>query len=197
MLNALALTVGRHLLRQASWARERLAGHAGKQVRVLLPLGTIVVQIGPDGGIDSGNTDAQPDLIATLSSAAAARWLVDREGAWRAARVEGDTELATAISYVLANLRWDYEEDLSQVVGDIAAHRIARGVQSLASWQAGTADSLARGVAEYLTEERQVLATPLRLEEFSAEVDDIRDAVERLEKRIDRLARRIGESSPQ
>jgi len=197
MLNALALAVGRHVLRPASWARERLAEHAGKQALVLLPLGSILVRINPDGGIDSGNSDAQPELIVTLSSVAAAKWLVDRESAWRAARVEGDAELAAAISYVVANLRWDYEEDLSQVIGDIAAHRVARSVQRLSAWQADTAQSLARGVAEYLTEERQLLATSLRLEEFTGEVDEIRDAVERLDKRIDRLVRRLSESSPQ
>ena len=196
MFNAFALAVGRHVLQPASWARQRLAEHAGKQVLVRLPVGTILACISADGGIDSGNGDAPPDLTVTLSPAAAAKWLVDREGAWRAARIEGDGELASAISYVVANLRWDYEEDLSQVIGDIAAHRIARGVQRLSAWQADTAQSLARGIAEYLTEERQLLATPLRMEEFTGEVDEIRDAVERLDKRIDRLVRRIGETSP-
>jgi ubiquinone biosynthesis protein UbiJ len=195
MLNALALTVGRHLLRQAPWASARLAEHAGKQVLVLVPVGTILVRIGPDGGIEDGDVNAPPDISVTMSPAAAAQWLVDREGAWRTARVEGDPELAASISYVVANLRWDYEEDLSQVIGDIAAHRVARGVRHLTAWQADTAQSLARGVAEYLTEERQVLATPLRLEEFAGEVDEIRDAVERLDKRLDRLVRRLAESS--
>lgn len=196
MLNALALAVGQHLLRQAPWARTRLAEHAGKQVLVRLPLGTILVCIGTDGGIDSGTAETQPELTVTLSPAAAAKWLVDREGAWRAARVEGDSELAAALSYIVANLRWDYEEDLSRVIGDIAAHRIARGVQHLSAWQADTAQSLSRNVSEYLSEERQVLATPLRMEEFATEVDEIRDAAERLEKRIDGLVRRVGESRP-
>jgi ubiquinone biosynthesis protein UbiJ len=197
VFNAVALTVGRHLLRQAPWARARLAEHAGKQVLVRLPLGTILLRIGSGGGIDSGDVETQPALTVTLSPAAAAKWLVDREGAWRAARVQGDSDLAAAISYIVANLRWDYEEDLSRVIGDIAAHRIARGVQHLSAWRADTAQSLARNVSEYLSEERQVLATPLRMEEFSSEVDEIRDAAERLDKRIDSLVRRAGESSPQ
>jgi len=195
ILNALVLAAGRHVLEPATWAAERLSEHAGKQVQVRLPVGTILLRIGANGGLDNGIAEAEPDLIVTLSPAAAAKWLVDREGAWRDARVEGDTELAAAISYVVANLRWDYEEDLSRVIGDIAAHRVARGVQRLSAWQADTAQSLVRGMTEYLTEERQVLATPLRLEEFTSEVDEIRDAVERLDKRIDRLVRRLAESS--
>ena len=105
-------------------------------------------------------------------------------------------ELAAAISYVLANLRWDYEDDLSHVFGDVAAYRIARGVRQLSAWPALAGRSLAQGIAEYLAEERQVLATKLGAEEFTEEVDELRDAVERLDKRIDRLARRLAESPP-
>ncbi len=196
MLNELALVVGQHVLRQASWAPARLVEHAGKQVRVTFPLGTILLRIAADGGIENGDPDGVPDLTVTLSPAAAAKWLVDRKDAWREARVEGDSELAAAISYVVANLRWDYEDDLSQIVGDVAAYRIARGVRQLSSWPADAAQSLARGVAEYLSEERQFLATPLRFEEFSQAVDEVRDAAERLEKRVDKLARRVAQSSP-
>jgi len=49
---------------------------------------------------------------------------------------------------------------------------------------------MATGLAEYLTEEKHLLVTPLRATEFVAEVDELRDAVERLDKRIDRLQRR-------
>lgn len=196
VLNEIVLVVGQHLLRQASWASARLVEHAGKQVRVVIPLETILLRIAADGGIEVGNPEVASDLTVSLSPAAAAKWLVDRKGAWRDARVEGDSELAAAISYVVANLRWDYEDDLSRVVGDAAAYRIARGIRQLSAWPVDAAQSMARGVAEYLSEERQILATPLRFEEFAKQVDELRDAVERLEKRVDKLARRISESSP-
>ncbi|MGD2141672.1 MAG: sterol-binding protein [Burkholderiales bacterium] len=197
MLNELVLAGGQHLLRQAPWACARLAEHAGKQVEVVLPLGTLLVRIAADGYVDRGDRALAPDLTIMVPPSAAAQWLVDRESAWREARIDGDSELAAAISFVVANLRWDYEADLSQVVGDIAAYRISQGVRRLGAWQADTAQSLARGVAEYLTEERQVLATPLGFEEFAAGVDELRDAAERLEKRIEKLAQRVAASSSQ
>ncbi len=196
VLNSIALVLGQHLLRQASWARARLAEHAGKQVQVAFPLGTILLRIATDGGVESGDPDNAPELTVLLSPIAAAKWLVDRKDAWRDARVDGDAELAAAISYVVANLRWDYEDDLSQVVGDVAAYRIARTARQLSAWPADTAQSLARGFAEYLSEERQLLATPLRYEEFAKEVDELRDAVERLDKRVEKLFARVAESSP-
>lgn len=196
MLNSIILAIAQHLLRQTQWARQRLAEHAGKQILVELPLATLQLRIAADGDLEAGAPGAGADLVVTLPPAAIAKWPVDRQAAWREARVDGDVELAAAISYVIANLRWDYEEDLSQVVGDVAAHRIGRGFRQLSAWPGDAAQSLAQGVAEYLSEERQVLATRLRAEEFAEQVDDLRDAVERLDKRIERLAQRLAESSP-
>ena len=195
ILEGIVLAVAHHLLGQAQWARSRLAEHAGKQVQVELPLATVRLRIGPDGDVEPGEADAFPDLVIKLSPVAAAKWPIDRHAAWREALVDGDMELATTISYVMANLQWDYEDDLSRVFGDVAGYRIARGVRQLSGWPAQAAQSLAQGMAEYFSEERKVLATRLCVKEFTEQVDELRDAVERLDKRIDRLAQRLAESS--
>ncbi len=196
MLNGIVLAGAQHLLRQAQWARKRLAEHAGKQLQVELPLATVLLRIAADGNVEAAESAAPADLTVTLSPNSLARLPVDRDAAWREARVDGDMELAAAISYVVANLQWDYEDDLSLVVGDVAAYRIARGARQLSAWPGQAALSLAQGIGEYLAEERQLLATKLCAEEFTEEVDELRDAVERLDKRIDQLAQRIAESSP-
>ncbi len=196
MLNGIVLAGAQHLLRQAQWARKRLAEHAGKQLQVELPLATVLLRIAADGNVEAAESAAPADLTVTLSPNSLARLPVDRDAAWREARVDGDMELAAAISYVVANLQWDYEDDLSLVVGDVAAYRIARGARQLSAWPGQAALSLAQGIGEYLAEERQLLATKLCAAEFTEEVDELRDAVERLDKRIDQLAQRIAESSP-
>ena len=196
MLKGIVLAVAHHLLGQAQWARARLAEHAGKQVRVELPLVTLLLRIAADGDVEAGESSAAADLVVVLPPNAAAKWPIDRQAAWREARIDGDMELAGTISYVMANLQWDYEDDLSRVFGDVAGYRIARGLRQLSAWPAQAAQSLAQGVAEYFSEERHVLATRLCVEEFTEQVDELRDAVERLDKRIDRLAQRVAESSP-
>lgn len=196
MLKEIVVTVVRHLLSQAQWARTRLAEHAGKQLRVELPMASVLLRITADGDVESGESAAPHDLMVTLPPNSVAKLPVDRDAAWREAKIEGDMELAATISYVLANLRWDYEDDLSRVFGDVAAYRIASGVRQFSTWPGQAAQSLARGIGEYLSEERQMLATRLVAEEFIEDVDDLRDVVERLEKRIDRLARRVAESPP-
>jgi ubiquinone biosynthesis protein UbiJ len=43
------------------------------------------------------------------------------------------------------------------------------------------------GAAEYWTEESPLIASRVKVEDFVREVGELRDAVERLEKRIERL----------
>jgi ubiquinone biosynthesis protein UbiJ len=101
--------------------------------------------------------------------------------------VEGDTALASALTGVLTGLRWDVEEDLSRIVGDLAAHRLTRAGSALLAWQARAASNLAQALAEYWTEEQPLLARSQSLREFVDAVDALRDDADRLEQRIERL----------
>jgi ubiquinone biosynthesis protein UbiJ len=49
----------------------------------------------------------------------------------------------------------------------------------------------ALNAAEYLSEETRLLATPLDCEDFSLAVDELRDAAERLDKRLAHLEGRL------
>jgi len=180
-----------HLLAPAAWAREILTEHAGKiAVFDLFPL-RVAVAVEPDGTLRVAPENASPTVTIRLTHATVLQILAEGEEAWRKANVEGDADFASAISKVAANLRWDIEEDLSRVFGDIAAHRMTESGRSAAAWPKQAATSLAGSVAEYLTEEKHVLVTPLRCAEFVRDVDELRDAVERLDKRIERLQRHL------
>jgi len=100
----------------------------------------------------------------------------------------GDAALAEEVSFIARNLSWDAEEDLSRVVGDIAARRIGRAARALDGWARDAAIRTAQGAAEYWTEESPLIASRVKVEGYVREVDELRDAVERLEKRVARLA---------
>lgn len=179
--------VANHLLGQADWARARLAEHAGKRARIELPLFAMSLDVTKDGCLEPAHAEGLPDLVIELPPPALAHWLVDRDQAWRQARVDGDAEFASALSFVAANLHWEFEEDLSQVVGDIPAHRIGRALRAAAQWSRQVAASAAINAAEFLTEEKHMLATRLHSDEFLRAVDELRDAAERLDKRLTQL----------
>ena len=134
----------------------------------------------PEGAIE--------EAAIILTPSAPLRLLADQSPD-QIAKVEGDTVLASEIGKVLHQLRWEYEEDLSRVIGDIPAHELTRLGKRIAEEGRRQATSLAAMLAEYWIEEQPLITKRRHLEQFSRDVDVLRDDVERLAKRLDRLDR--------
>lgn len=187
MFDALAGAPLNHLLRANDWAREALKPHAGKVVRFLCPPFDTRLAVLDSGEVAPAPAGATPDLILTLSPGLMMRIAARDETAWRDIGIDGDTAFATTISHLWRHLRWDAEADLSRVFGDIAAHRMAESGRALQRWAQMSGENLARSAAEYWTEEQPLIAARTDIARFNADVDQLRDDVARLEKRIARL----------
>jgi len=190
MLEPLAAACINHLLRNADWAREQLQPFARAAVRFVLPPASATFAIAEDGTLLPAGYGMQPSAIIHLTPPLAFRLLVLKDESARAdVAVEGDAALAGALTRVLITLRWDAEEDLSRLIGDIAAHRAAQAGHAFVGWQRATAANIARAVGEYVTEEQPLVAGREALRAYTTAVDELRDDTERLEKRIARLSR--------
>jgi ubiquinone biosynthesis protein UbiJ len=130
---------------------------------------------------------AAPDVTFTLTPGIALRMLGGDSEAWQKAVVGGDGALAREILYVAQNLKWDAEEDLSRVVGDVVAHRMVSAAGQLRRWQRDSARNMSNAMAAYWTNESQLIAPKQEVERFVRDVDTLRDDVARLEKRIEQL----------
>ena len=197
-VQAVALALG-HVLRQQAWARDRLRMHAGAVVRVGLvlperpglPAPEARLMITPEGLLEPAADATAPRatlLLQPSSEALKAFASQGVSGLTRHLRVDGDVMLAAALGELARDLRWDAEEDLSQLVGDVAAHRaagllggLARRLKELPASLAGAAaagDSPGAGPA--------VSRTAMRgLGEALGALDD---RLRRLEARADRLS---------
>ena len=191
MLETLTLPAANRLLRSNSWATAKLRAHAGKTVLVSCAPARFTATITIDGDFAAPLPETVPDTTIAVTAGLLMRIAARDESAWRDAQVTGDVELAAAVDYVARNIRWDYEESLSRVFGDVAAHRLAAAARELDRWGRGTLLNLAHAAAEYATYERPVLASAVELERFSRDVDTVRDDVARLEKRIALAAKRL------
>lgn len=179
-----------HLLRANAWARDALKAHAGKTVCVrCLPFSTSLVVL-ESGEVAPAPAGAVPEATLTVTPGLLLRMATRDDTAWRDIVIDGDTALAGAVNHLWRHLRWDAEEDLSRVFGDIAAHRMANSVRALGQWARISGDNLARSFTEYVTEERPVIAAANDVAHFAANVDQLRDDLARLEKRVARLATR-------
>ncbi|MBP9713392.1 MAG: hypothetical protein KBD60_06805 [Sterolibacterium sp.] len=180
-----ALSSLNHLLAGADWARVRLQPFAGRTLRLALPpleLRLVVDAAGYFAASPAAYFDVSIELpTGALRAAWAAR--DSAEGRLRGARIEGDAEFAQGVGFVLQHLRWDYEEDLSHFIGDIAARRLVMQAGAWMRWQRDAVERLAENVAEYLVEERPWWAATPHLQSFSDDLQALSAALDALEQR--------------
>ena len=175
-----------HLLAAEPWARERLAPFAGETLELRAPpLPALRFSILPGGTLQAGGTT--PGLIMTLKPELLAALGRGEEHALRGVAVDGNAKLAAEVLVLARQLRWDVEEDLSRLFGDIAAHRLAEAGRGFVAWHLDAAQRLAAAVADYATDEKQFLARRAELDTLAESVARLRDAIARLDKRLERL----------
>ena len=108
--------------------------------------------------------------------------------------ISGDAEVAQRFRELGSLLAPDLEEELSLLLGDVPAHQLARVVSLGAAWTRKAARTTLANFAEYLGHERADLVPRAEGEQFLRGVDELREAVDRLEARLERVARRRGAS---
>ncbi|MET0962354.1 MAG: SCP2 sterol-binding domain-containing protein [Noviherbaspirillum sp.] len=175
-----------HLLVQEAWATRKLALHAGKVVRIDTGMVALQLRIAADGLLEPA-ADAAPNVTIRMKLSDLPLMMQNRERAFSYVQVDGDAELANAVSQVSQGVRWEAEDDLSRLVGDIAARRIVSGGRAVFGAAQATRRRLEENLAEYFLEEEPLLVRPQAVAAFSADVAELRDDVERLAKRIERL----------
>ena len=176
-----------HVLRSTPLAMERLRKHAGRTAAFHVGPVTLTFTVQTTGEVTAAVPGASRDLEVRISPFLLPRLAAHEEAAYREIEMQGDMELAHEISFLARHLTWDYEEDLSRVVGDIAARRMAEGARGMVRFAREAGLRTAQGAAEYWTEESPLISSRVKVEDFVREVSELRDAVERLEKGIERV----------
>jgi ubiquinone biosynthesis protein UbiJ len=106
-------------------------------------------------------------------------------------QIHGDAEIANLYRELFAAARPDLEEELSRWIGDMPARRLAQVAKSVRSWARRARRTAGENIAEYLQEEGRDLVTRTELEEFLRGVDNVREAVDRIEARLERIERAL------
>lgn len=180
-------TVGllNHLLARETWARDKLAPFAGRRARIEAFPFALLLGVAQGGVFEVGSGD--PHVTIGVDSAQLPALLFDPQALLRNVRLSGDAEFAQALSTVLQNLRPDPEEDLARFVGDAAAVRVVGFLRAVATQIREGGERLSTTAADYFVAENPLLITRAEATGFGAGVVELRDAVERLAKRIERL----------
>jgi ubiquinone biosynthesis accessory factor UbiJ len=196
------LAVFNHILGQHQWARDKLGMHVGRTVLVgldtenlpklpFLPPPEIRALISAEGLLIEAPTPAydasaaaqvtdKPSVEMRIKPSFDAMSTLSKEGPQgllRHMKIEGDVLLAAALGEIASEARWDFEDDLSKVVGDISARRVGRLVED-SKFAAQDGVRLLKGRAELI---RDRSGFPL--------VD--RSTLELLDRKIEDLGRRL------
>lgn len=192
MLDRQVADLVNHLLARAAWATDTLRPFGGAVVDVAIGPARWRLAITAAGLLATVDADTPPALHVVLDPFTAVRLAAGDAAARSAVRTEGDDALARAVWHVAMHLRWDLEDDLAALTGDVLAHRIATALRGAARSAGDSIHRAGLALAEYLTEEGGHTPPRQELAAFCQDVDASRDAVERLAQRIAALERATG-----
>ena len=187
MFKPLLTRILNHLITQNSWARGELQPFSGQTVAIYLGPVTANLTVLENGGLAMAGESTIDDASISLSPSLALRILAKDTAASSQVQITGNTELAKALAKVLQGMRWDYEEDLSKIIGDIPATQANAFAKKTYSEAKSKVINVTEMLTEYWQEENPLIAKKRHVEAFVKDVDQLRDDVERLEKRIEKL----------
>ena len=122
-----------HVLAQEPEATSRLVRQKGGVVLVEWREFSLRLVVTPAGLLDIADAARMPDLTLTVADESP---FVLAQTALRgdkpAIRIAGDVQLAAEINWLVDHVRWDVEEDLARVIGDVPAHTVAQVAQRAA-----------------------------------------------------------------
>lgn len=135
-----------HVLMQESAAQDRLRRQKGKPVRV--QWGDFHLTLAPTaaGLLERCAPGVKPELSVTLTQTSPLELAQSvLAGQKPGVDIQGDVQLAAEVAWLVDNVRWDVEEDLSRVVGDATANTIARFARSASQAIKSFVDRLPEG----------------------------------------------------
>ena len=193
MIEKPAVAALNHLLKGQNWTRESLRPFAGKCVVFrVAPLPDLRLLILDSGLTETAQAELAADLTVTVQPGAVPLLLLRDEAAMAQVDLAGPVDLAGAVQLLFRELAWDAEEDMSKILGDVIAHRVAGATRDLLAWQKDAASRLAQNVSEFLTNEQPLLAHRIEADSLRRSLDTLAEDCTRLERRLEKIEARTG-----
>ncbi|MFO8156069.1 MAG: SCP2 sterol-binding domain-containing protein [Thiohalospira sp.] len=176
----------------------RLAQLSGRELGLRLTDTSLALRVcfADDGiALMHDNTDMSDcDVLLEATAAGLTGLALSRGRRSRDVAFRGDIGTIQEVRALFAELDVDLEAQLAALIGEASAQRASQGVRAGWAWGQRSVETLGRNAAELATEERRWLPPAAEVRHFLADIDTLREDVDRLEARLRRLERR-GESS--
>ncbi len=176
------------LLRLDPDAPARLEPLAGTVLQVEIDsVTTVFVRFDIDGLSLLEAVDESPTAHIRGTPAALLALLGARGPIAAGVTVSGDVDALSTVRTAMAGLDLDWEERLSTFIGDAPAYAFGNAARAFDAWARRSGALALRDFSEYLREEAELAPGAGEVREFLGAVDAVRDDVERLGQRVQRL----------
>jgi ubiquinone biosynthesis protein UbiJ len=201
MLLAFAQRMLNEQIETSTAAKEKLSELDGKRFAVVVQGSDLRIVSESAGGelLITSSKDSRCDVELTagafdLLKLARSSGLSDLKGV--GATLNGDIHVAEGFADLFRYAMPEPEALLADWVGDMPAHAVGQMARQVGSWAGRAEKALELNFAEYLQEENPALIPPALARAFSADVDRIRDDVDRAERRVEMLESRLRARRP-
>ena len=186
-MTRVAAGLANRALAREDWARERLAAHAGRKLRIVAGPAALTMMISAEGSF--ADTGDAPDLTLTIPP-----WrvpaLLARPERWNELVVAaGDAGLASTIGELAQTLPWFVERSLARVFGPIVGAQMADAGRRLLTLPGYAAERAGASFASYASEEAELVTGARAGGDFAAQVAALAARVDALGERVERLAK--------
>ncbi|MBS7808025.1 hypothetical protein [Variovorax sp. PCZ-1] len=121
-----------HVLQQEPEAVARLKRQKGQIAGIESAWIAMKLIVTPAGLLDLAEPDAEADLsLKVIDTNPLSILQTLMSGEKPRMEVSGDVILAAEVNWLVDHVRWDVEEDLSRIVGDVPAHTLMKAVRGL------------------------------------------------------------------
>jgi ubiquinone biosynthesis accessory factor UbiJ len=121
-----------HVLQQENEAMTRLARQKGQVAHIQIAPIAIKLVATPAGLLDIAAPEAKADLTLTVTDSNPLSLLqTSLRGEKPAIQIQGDVQLAAEVNWLVDHVRWDAEEDLSRIIGDVPAHSVMQALRQV------------------------------------------------------------------
>jgi len=180
-----------HLLDQQRSSRTKLQKEAGKVLVLGIAPMQLQLRVNDQGyfqaSVPSNGVAAPADTTISMQWADLIGSVSNPNSMSRKAAIEGDMDFAQTVSTVINDLSWDPERDLARVVGDAQAVWVMNTLSALGTNARDVVQRFKSNLREYVVHEKAMAPTASEFDAFRDEVNQLRDELARIEKRLAKL----------
>jgi len=131
-----------------------------------------------DGHVDTQMSGSPVSIMKMMIKPNVATMLLKGE-----VEISGDTRLGNAFKKLFREMRLDWQQAVSKMIGDSATQIVDSKSKKIQAWAKKSLSSTSHSLSEYLQEESKDIVTETELEIFNQQVDDLRHHSDRLQAR--------------